>query len=121
MQIDKTEIQNRVKVIANERGESLKDVCRACGLGVNALYQGNNLTAKTLCAIAEHLECSVDYLLGRVAHLNGEECELLIDRTNSDMPLRMLLEIYGAELVTHYNDYKNVADLIREEEKGIFY
>lgn len=58
-------IQNRIRPLAENRGLTLKGLCRECGLGVNTLYQGENLTAHSLIAIADYLECSVDYILGR--------------------------------------------------------
>lgn len=60
---------SRVKALAEIKNISIKDLMDKCGLGVNALQQAskteNGMKAKNLFTIAEILECSVDYLLGR--------------------------------------------------------
>lgn len=116
MQIVKSELQERVKTIAKERGESLKDVSKACGLGVNALYQSDNLTGNALLKLAEYLDCSVDYILGRTSYMNGAECERLIDQIIAGKPLRDLEREYGSDLATHYDAFYDFAQKVAKEE-----
>lgn len=72
----KESIQSRIRPLAEEKGLTLKGLCRECGLGVNTLYQGDNLTARSLVAIADYLDCSIDYILGREDRFTqfGELC-----------------------------------------------
>lgn len=57
-------IRNRVKL----QGTSISEMLSILDLGVNALYQfdkGRVMSSFNLARIADYLDCSVDYLLGR--------------------------------------------------------
>ena len=60
---------NRVKQIAKEKDISISKLSEICELNQNTIKQSgkgtDGMKAKTLFAIAETLNCSVDYLLGR--------------------------------------------------------
>lgn len=59
----------RIKLIAKTKGIVLKNMLEECGLNKNTLSsmlsRGSWLQANNLALIADYLECSVDYLLGR--------------------------------------------------------
>lgn len=58
----------RIKKCAKEKNVLLRDLLAACDLNVNALSQMTDkkgLSSFALARIADYLECSVDYLLGR--------------------------------------------------------
>lgn len=59
----------RIKRRAKEQGIAVLDLQAKCDLGRNALSQAaksqDGMKARNLFAIAEVLDCSVDYLLGR--------------------------------------------------------
>lgn len=59
----------RIKRRAKEQGIAVLDLQAKCDLGRNALSQAaksqDGMKARNLFAIAEILDCSVDYLLGR--------------------------------------------------------
>lgn len=114
-----TEITLKLKRLAEGKGMTLREVSKACGLGVNALYQVENLTARSLVAVADFFECSVDYILGRGRYLNGVETELLLDRINSGMPLRDLIAIYGSEIIADIELFRDFAAEMAEEEKAL--
>lgn len=62
------DIANRIKKYAKLRRVSLKDILIACNLGSNTfshMLHGKSLSSESLAYIADYLECSVDYLLGR--------------------------------------------------------
>lgn len=62
------DVANRVKTYAKQRNKSLKDVLAACSLGSNTfshMLHGRSLAFDSLARIADELDCSVDYLLGR--------------------------------------------------------
>lgn len=65
---DSQEISNRIKSMAKLRGVSLGVLLSACELGINTVSQlssGKDILSKNLARIADYLDCSVDYLLGR--------------------------------------------------------
>lgn len=62
------DLSNCIKARAREMSISLTDLTADCGLGINALNQltdKKGLSCFALARIADYLDCSVDYLLGR--------------------------------------------------------
>lgn len=58
----------RIKCQAKARKNTLKDMLHDLDLNINLISQlskGQNITAINLARIADYLDCSVDYLLGR--------------------------------------------------------
>lgn len=68
------ETSTRIKKLAKEKGVPMSELQEKCGLNKNAVAQAGKsqegMKAKNLYAIAELLECSVDYLLGRTDNPN---------------------------------------------------
>lgn len=61
-------VANRIKERAKESQVSLKDLLEECGLGKNTMshmLHGRALASDSLARIADYLDVSVDYLLGR--------------------------------------------------------
>lgn len=64
------DIAKRIKGRAKEKKCSMREMLSACGLGINAVSQlskGTMMSCTSLALIADYLDCSVDYLLGRAA------------------------------------------------------
>lgn len=62
----------RIKERAKDKGIKLKEMLSNCDLNVNFVSQMSDRTgAIALAKIADYLDCSVDYLLGRVDTPNG--------------------------------------------------
>lgn len=62
------EIANRIKRRAKEKNCSLKDLLSELQLSINSishLAKGQQVSFLTIAKIADYLDCSVDYLLGR--------------------------------------------------------
>ena len=62
------EIAERIKSRTKQQGKSVGEMLSACGLGKNTVAKiSNNTDILTLnfAKIADYLDCSVDYLLGR--------------------------------------------------------
>ena len=62
------EIANRIKSRAKLQGKSLGELLSSCGLGVNTISKiskGTDILTLNFARIADYLDCSVDYLLGR--------------------------------------------------------
>ena len=60
--------KERIKALCKHRKVSMEDVLSNCSLGVNAIRQINDtkgMASFSLAKIADYLDCSVDYLLGR--------------------------------------------------------
>ena len=80
----------RIKDTAKLKKITIKDMLADCGLNKNALSsmfsRGSWLQANNLAKIADYLDCSVDYLLGRtdVPEVNKE------DSSVSSLPLNDL-------------------------------
>lgn len=69
-----SETSIRIKKLAKEKGIQMIELQEKCGLSKNTIMQSGKsqegMKAKNLYAIAEMLECSVDYLLGRTDNPN---------------------------------------------------
>ena len=59
---------NNIKTYAKKKGLSLKKILVDCDLGQNTfshMLHGKSIAYDSLAKIADRLDCSVDYLLGR--------------------------------------------------------
>lgn len=85
-----TDVAERIKATAKTQGIAVQDVLKACNLNKNVistmLSRGSMPKTDTIAVIADYLDCSVDYLLGRTdnvqSHLGAavaadDEAELL--------------------------------------------
>jgi len=62
------ELASRIKKQAKKQNVLMRDMLQACDLNINAISQISNkkgLSSFSLAQIADYLDCSVDYLLGR--------------------------------------------------------
>lgn len=62
------EIADRIKMQAKIKGITIKLLLSDCNMGINAISEfskGKQLSCISLAKIADNLDCSVDYLLGR--------------------------------------------------------
>lgn len=62
------EIADKIKLRAKCQKISMKDMLAACDMNINAISEfgkGKQLSCISLARIADYLNCSVDYLLGR--------------------------------------------------------
>lgn len=58
----------RIKARAKERGVAVTYMLKECGLASNTIYRaskGMDLLVKNVAKIADFLDCSIDYLMGR--------------------------------------------------------
>lgn len=61
-------LAERIKTRSKERDVLIRDMLTACNLNINAISQitdKKGLSSFALARIADYLDCSVDYLLGR--------------------------------------------------------
>lgn len=62
------ETKNRIKSLCKSKKINIKSLLTKCELGINAIQQINDkkgMASYSLACIADQLDCSVDYLLGR--------------------------------------------------------
>ena len=60
--------KDKIKQLCKAKGVSMENMLAECSLGVNAIRQINDtkgMASFSLARIADYLDCSVDYLLGR--------------------------------------------------------
>ena len=65
---DSHNIATAIKITAREKNIIIKQMLSDCELGSNtmsAMYHGKSIASSSLARIADYLDCSVDYLLGR--------------------------------------------------------
>ena len=65
---DSPNLAKRIKNIAREKKIPINDILSSCNLGINTLSHMNHgkaIAFDSLAKIADYLDCSVDYLLGR--------------------------------------------------------
>lgn len=65
---DSYEIAKRVKARAKQQGKPLGEMLADCKLGINTISKmskGTDILTLNFAKIADYLDCSVDYLLGR--------------------------------------------------------
>ena len=66
---ESTVIAERIKLTAKQRKIQIKTMLEECGLSKNTLSSmqsgGSTPKSENLAKIADYLDCSVDYLLGR--------------------------------------------------------
>ncbi|MDE6005096.1 MAG: helix-turn-helix domain-containing protein [Oscillospiraceae bacterium] len=64
-----SQIAERVKTKCKEKGLSVAQLLRACGITKSFIYdlekRDTSPSCERIAKIADHLGCSVDYLLGR--------------------------------------------------------
>ena len=65
---DSQQIALRIKFRAKQRGIKIGAMLKDCGLGINTVSKingGTDILTLNFAKIADYLDCSVDYLLGR--------------------------------------------------------
>ena len=67
----------RINQLAKDKGFQQKNILESCGLNKNVistmLSRGSMPKADNLAKIADYLDCSVDYLLGRTDNPNSHK------------------------------------------------
>lgn len=70
------DIAKRIKSVAKSKGISVGDLLAHCELGVNTISKianGNDILTLNFLKIAEELDVSVDYLLGRTENAESHK------------------------------------------------
>lgn len=99
-------VSARIKAVAKMRGVSVGNMLSDIGLGVNALANMNHgkaIAFDRLARIADYLDCSVDYLMGRTESV--ERIELSEQERKLIEQYRVRKDVRGA--VEKLLDVKN--------------
>ena len=104
-------IAERIKLIAKQKNISIKDMLFACELSKNAISSmlsgGSNPKSENLAKIADYLDCSVDYLLGRTdtptAPMENSELDTLYNQLDNEDKIELRGIIKG---MLHADKYK---------------
>ena len=77
-----------IKNTAKEKGKNLGEMLQSCGLNRDAISlmsrRGSWLQSNNLAKIADYLDCSVDYLLGRTDNPQAHKLQNLYKISNYD-------------------------------------
>ncbi|MDO4301912.1 MAG: helix-turn-helix domain-containing protein [Clostridia bacterium] len=74
-------IANRIKKIAKNKRITLRNLLADCELSINTiskLSKGNQISYISLAKMADRLECSIDFILGRTTIINSEKINILV-------------------------------------------
>lgn len=107
------EIANRIKLTAKLKGYSVSSVLSECELGKNTIAkigQGTDILTLNFAKIADQLDCSVDYLLGRgQGAVTDDELQLLIYYRNlNDIGRKTALDTIAG--LANIDIYKNIIE-----------
>lgn len=106
---DANEIALKINQILKEKQLSQKDMLENCKLSKNAissmLSRGSMLRADNLARIADYLDCSIDYLVGRSTLIRIQKSELSSEELIFIEKLRALPEDSQDEII-HMLNYK---------------
>lgn len=102
-----TIIAERIKESAKNRGKSVRDVLITCGVGVNTvqkLSKGQDINSNTLAKIADALDCSVDYLLGRDTGgvANSFNGDITLGDIGSESSVKVNVADFGEKETSHF-------------------
>lgn len=118
-------IAERIKLIAKQKNITIKEMLSACELSKNAISSmlsgGSIPKSENLAKIADYLDCSVDYLLGRDETISDNYIvsdkyeKMVIDqfRTLSDQGKEYILQT----LAMAVNQYKKDSTFEYNERK----
>ena len=73
---DSKEIAKRIKTVARLKMTTVKDILENCELAINTVSKisnGSDIFSLNLAKIADYLDVSVDYLLGRTDKRDGHK------------------------------------------------
>lgn len=69
-------LNERIKICAANKNQNIKDILSSCNLNINTINQMTDkkgIASFSLAKIADELDCSVDYLLGRTDDPNSHK------------------------------------------------
>ncbi len=89
------EIAHRIRFTIKQKGKSLGEMLSNCGLGKNTvskIEKGTDILTLNFAKIADYLDCSVDYLLGRTDNPNFEKAVVPLEKKVSKKDLQIVID-----------------------------
>lgn len=117
------ETAERIKLVAKRRGKSIAAVLTEVGIGKNTISKmtsGSDVFVQSISKIADCLNCSVDFLIGRKETDNLKETELtekeqeLLDIFRQLNDLGQDCMIHNAKLTREDIQYQKYTDISKE-------
>lgn len=124
-------IADTVKLQAKQKKISIKDLLSTCELNINTISdfsRGQQISLISFARIADCLDCSIDYLLGRtnnpqshksIAITTGDNQNSAIGNVNSDIHIAGDLDTLAADLLKVFeklDSFKKAKLLLYAEE-----
>lgn len=109
-------VAERIKIIAKARNISIKQLMEEVGLGFNTMANMKTSMPKSdnLAKIADRLNCSVDYLLGRTDNPTIEKIIVSQDDSSPDNKLSTVTSVFNkldpidqAKLLVYADELRN--------------
>lgn len=120
------EIANRIRSLVAQQGATIGKMLAECGLGVNTVSKidnGGDVKTLNFAKMADYLNCSVDYLLGRTEFMNlkpedisREEMRLIALYRQLNQEAQETLMIQADALVTSGKYKKYGSDSVGTKE-----
>ena len=113
------EIAQRIKCLAKEKNITIKDMLIEIKLNknsINTLSNGSMIQCDSLAKIADYLDCSVDYLLGRVSQRNYSINSLILNH-NEQIILNTFRQL---SLLDQHTAIKHIQFLLSESSNEQF-
>jgi transcriptional regulator with XRE-family HTH domain len=123
---DSTKIAETIKKTAKEKSIIIKTMLSDCGLGSNtmsAMYHGKSLASDSLAKIADYLEVTVDYLLGREEVSNIADKYELEDLSNKILNAYVCLKPEWRDNVNRFLQIVAddiMSDSIQKAKEGVY-
>ncbi len=112
------EIATTIKKTAKNKGIGLNELLPKCGLNINAISEfskGKQMSVISFAKIADYLNCSVDYLLGRKFNDTSESEEQRLIKAFRELTEEGRRNVLGiAEMSAQNPQYQKYTDISKE-------
>ncbi len=114
--------KDRIKQICKQKKINAKQMLNDCSLGVNAIQQitdTKGMASHSLAKIADYLDCSVDYLLGRTETIELTDLsEEFINATIKQFPDKFKEFILKDTIIQHHKEITKEYYFVRDIHYG---
>lgn len=107
-----SDIAQRIKDIAKEQNKSVKEVLNNSGLGFNTMsnMKSSMPKADSLARIADQLNCSVDYLLGRT--------DIKETPAEAEAKIKTIIDLYNKLSLENKNLLSSLLQTMLEQQEA---
>ncbi len=121
------EIADRIKLIAKVQQKKISEILLSCNLGKNTvakIAKGTDILTLNFAKIADYLDCSVDYLLGRTdnptigagnninqSNVNSDNSIVSVGTDSSDELMQEFIQVFKS---LDFSDKIKVMDFVNK-------